>query len=337
MPSRSQTPILIALGIGLSCLFTAVAFVLLVSVVIDVALLGGAGEYRVDGSSVSAGEFLAVGGPLLVAFIGIGASVAWGLHRRRRWLRYFVLGFWALVAAPSLLSARSGSGGAQVAVVLSLLLAFAWWYFFRKPNVVAYFTEGRGSAEAPVGPRGRPVGVTLLAIALAWLSLAGLGNAALYLAGLPLAAAGPSLAAIAAVYAVTAALAAAGLWLLMGATGVPGVVGLRARLPGRPVRVLTGGDRARKGLGRRLQRGRDRAAPCTAPLRAGRHPAAASERRRRRGPLLSLRRPSGSWRTSSREERSPAARVPRRRSGAGGRGTLRGVSRACRPDHGRGR
>ena len=196
MSSSRQVPILIVLGIGFSWFFTGVAALMILFTMVDAAFLGGVGKYKAAGGVVSPEEFLLTGGPVLALVAALMGTIAWGLQRRCRWSRYLVLAYWLLLLPLSLAGATAGSEAAQGVVIILVFASFTWWYFFRKTSVLLYFGDIPQSASSVRASRVRPVGATLLSLALSGLSIAGFGNAAIYVCGvhsstmsLPLAAA----------------------------------------------------------------------------------------------------------------------------------------------------
>jgi hypothetical protein len=214
MPSSRHIPILILLGIGVSWFFTGAAALMILFTMVDAAFLGGVGHYETAGGVVSPGKFLLTGGPVLALGATLTATIAWGLHGRRRWSRYLVLAYWVLLAPFSLAGAKAVSEAAQGAVIIFLFAAFTWWYFFRKTSVLVYFGDVPQPASAAGASAVRSPGATLLALALSWLSIAGFGNAAIYVSGIHLSTMSPALAVAALFYGIAAAFAAFGLWFL---------------------------------------------------------------------------------------------------------------------------
>jgi hypothetical protein len=216
MPPTRKTPILIAFGIGFSWFGGAVAALSLLSTIVDEAFLGGVGRYHVHGAPVSATQFLIRSGPVLVGSIPLLVSIALGLYKRRRWSRYVVLAFWAFFGITQLADAAQHAEVEVVKVVpfVVFCLVFSWWYLFHEPNAIEYFNAPPISIEGQEGSHVRPIGVTLLAIALVWLSFGGFFNAGIFLAGKPMPNMSPALVVLETFYGIAAAFAAVDLWRL---------------------------------------------------------------------------------------------------------------------------
>jgi hypothetical protein len=203
--AERQTPLLIALGIGFSWLYVIAAVIIASVALADVLFLGGVGSYAVDGRPVPGSEFIQLAAPVVIGVCAVFGALALGLRRRRSWSRWAVLALWASIVGFGLAASEPRDRLRFAAVVLPFF-AFVLWYFLKKPSVVAYFADSPPAApSAPV----RPVGVTLLALGLGWLSLAGFANAAFRSAGDP---EGFPLVIGAGLYGISAAAAAVGLW-----------------------------------------------------------------------------------------------------------------------------
>ncbi|MGH7674589.1 MAG: hypothetical protein ACREMV_04890, partial [Gemmatimonadales bacterium] len=76
------------------------------------------------------------------AFMG---AIAFGFKARRPWARHVGMAHWAVVGFYGLGLGAAGqlSRGLTLRVVVQAVVfgAAAWWYFYRKPNVVAYFEQ----------------------------------------------------------------------------------------------------------------------------------------------------------------------------------------------------
>ncbi len=82
--------------------------------------------------------FVVVSGPLLVA-------IAYGFWKDRPWSRHAAVSFWVV---EGMFLMRSGGSGQDLTPTL-IAFAIAMWYFYVRPNVVAYY---RAIATKPGGP-----------------------------------------------------------------------------------------------------------------------------------------------------------------------------------------
>lgn len=113
--------------------------------------------YNIAGEQMSGAEFLVRAGWVFLLIGGLLVTIGVGLWRERAWARPLMMAYWPMSAV--LAYAPSWSGGS--ATDLSGLLAFtaiaaavAWWYLYRKDNVVAYFhVLARREALAPMSKR----------------------------------------------------------------------------------------------------------------------------------------------------------------------------------------
>ncbi len=100
-------------------------------------------EYSIGGRPVLREEWLALAGPLLAITAVLMAAIAIGIFRARPWSRHVVMLHWMVVCGYGLVHAALGTVEASLAIRAvvqgAVLGAFAAWYFYRKPNVVAYF------------------------------------------------------------------------------------------------------------------------------------------------------------------------------------------------------
>ncbi len=146
-------PPLMRVGGVLAAVFVAAAAALFVRAVL------GIGPHRIGGRPVTPEEWLRVAGPLLVAAAGLMGAIAYGFRTRKHWARHVVMAHWAVVGCYGLGLGAAGqlSRGLtiRVAVQATVFGAIAWWYFYRKPNVVAYFA---GLAAGRPGDRPESLG-----------------------------------------------------------------------------------------------------------------------------------------------------------------------------------
>ena len=138
---RIRMPLLVRLAAAFAGFWAACALLALL-MVIGIALFGG-GPFEFNGAPVSRGEFLrrlpplALGFGALVAYFG---AVALGVWRERTWVRPAVLIFWLAVSAVLVAQGIMGAIGLAEALVWpAVYLGFVGWYFYAKPNVVAYY------------------------------------------------------------------------------------------------------------------------------------------------------------------------------------------------------
>lgn len=121
----------------------AAAFVVLAAALFVRAMLGLGTTYRIGGRPVTPQEWLRLAGPLLVAAGALMGIIAYAFHTRRPWARHVVMAHWAVVGCYGLGLGLAGelSRGLTIRVVVQAVVfgAVAWWYFYRKPSVVAYF------------------------------------------------------------------------------------------------------------------------------------------------------------------------------------------------------
>jgi hypothetical protein len=101
------------------------------------------GEFSLDGQAVSGPEFLRVAGPTFVILGLLFIAIAWALWRNKSWARPLMMFYWLAISVLLLaLSWGTPEGVAQaLGTVASLapLAIVAWWYLYRKQNVVSYF------------------------------------------------------------------------------------------------------------------------------------------------------------------------------------------------------
>ena len=197
-----RRPLLIWIGI-VSAWFWSVllTWILLVDLVTRV-IPGGMQGFPSDGEAVSAGEFYTTVGPILVVQVFLSVGLALGLQRRHLWPRNVIVLFWGTLAG-ALLS-HSLLFGSLVAP----WLAFCVWYFFYKPNVLAYF--GLRAEEPEL--RRRPLVLALLLILSSLWFLRGIATIPYELADLFAGVGEPLTTLTGAVAVLAAGLCAAGLW-----------------------------------------------------------------------------------------------------------------------------
>ncbi len=115
----------------------------------------GIGPHRIGGRPVTPEEWLQLAGPLLVAAAGLMGAIAYGFRTRKHWARHVVMAHWAVVGCYGLGLGAAGqlSRGLTIRVVVQAIVfgAVAWWYFYRKPGVVAYFRTLGGGPGRTLG------------------------------------------------------------------------------------------------------------------------------------------------------------------------------------------
>jgi hypothetical protein len=78
------------------------------------------------------------------------AAVAFGIRKRRRWVRHLVMLLWATLALAAVASGLRGdipkSVMVRALVEPAVLTVLCGWYFYVKPNVVEYFRAIRPTA-----------------------------------------------------------------------------------------------------------------------------------------------------------------------------------------------
>jgi hypothetical protein len=120
---------------------------------IGLLALSGVGSYNISGRAVSQREFLIATGPFLLPSTIVLLLTCWGISKQRPWSRYTAASFWAVMIlgwalSPSIHAEPIGLISCQVLPLFIALLASVW-YFFAKPNVVAYYRHISKSAQLP--------------------------------------------------------------------------------------------------------------------------------------------------------------------------------------------
>jgi hypothetical protein len=133
------------------------AFAVLYCVGASVLLFGGLADalpYVIDGHDVTREQWLQGAAPLFAVTIILMVVIAYGLLGRRVWSRHVVMIHWAAILAyGGFLYLRESIAPALALRVMAQAAAlglFAAWYFYRKPNVVAYF-RSLGAADSAAG------------------------------------------------------------------------------------------------------------------------------------------------------------------------------------------
>lgn len=120
-------------------------FALMLSVVLIVAFaLTAAGllPYRIAGETVTREAWWRIS-PVLPVVSAMAAAVAFGIRRRFRWVRQLVILLWVTLALAAVVSYWRGDLPRPVLVRAliepAVLTVLCGWYFWVKPNIVAYF------------------------------------------------------------------------------------------------------------------------------------------------------------------------------------------------------
>jgi hypothetical protein len=107
-------------------------------------LLTAAGllPYTIAGQTVSREAWWRIS-PILPVVSAFAAATAYGIRKRRPWVRRLVLILWATLAAAALVSGLRGDIPRFVVlralIEPAVLTVLCGWYFYFKPNVVDYF------------------------------------------------------------------------------------------------------------------------------------------------------------------------------------------------------
>jgi hypothetical protein len=98
--------------------------------------------YRIAGHTVTISAWWRIS-PILPVVSAIAAAIAFGIRRRKRWVRHFVMLLWLTLVLSALASYARGDipGFVMVRALIepAVLAALCGWYFYAKPNVVEYF------------------------------------------------------------------------------------------------------------------------------------------------------------------------------------------------------
>jgi len=87
-------------------------------------------------------EFLVRAGWVFFLIGGLLAAIGLGLWRERAWTRPLMMAYWPLSAVLTYAPAWSGGRATDLSGLLvfnAIVAALAWWYLYRKNNVVAYY------------------------------------------------------------------------------------------------------------------------------------------------------------------------------------------------------
>jgi hypothetical protein len=114
--------------------------------------------YRIAGETVSRAAWWRIA-PVLPVVSALAAAAAFGIRRRRRWVRHLVILLWVTLAAAAVISGVRGDIPRSVVIRAliepALLTVLCGWYFYFKPNVVDYFRalKPRGAGATISGTR----------------------------------------------------------------------------------------------------------------------------------------------------------------------------------------
>ena len=114
-----------------------------------------AGDYSINGATVSGFEFLQRVGIYYLIIGGSSVAAAYAIWRERSWSRWAMVFFWLAQVAAAIGFGWADSGIAGVAAGLAgllLILVLVWWYLFDKENVVEYY-RGLAKLEAAAEAR----------------------------------------------------------------------------------------------------------------------------------------------------------------------------------------
>lgn len=135
--AAAAKPLLLLIGQVISGVMGVTFLALLLFAPFDI------GEFTYNDQAVSGPEFLRLAGPLFVIVGVLFAAIGWGLWRNKPWARPLIMLHWlALIALVVAVSWSMPEGRTQALNTLPTLVplaVFAWWYLYRKKNVVAYF------------------------------------------------------------------------------------------------------------------------------------------------------------------------------------------------------
>ncbi len=105
----------------------------------------GVGTFRIGDRAAMPQEWLRVAAPLFFATGCLMASVAYGFRTAKPWSRRVVMVLWAVVAGYGLAAGLLGIVPRAImwrAVIEAAIFGgICAWYFYVKPNVVAYFRQ----------------------------------------------------------------------------------------------------------------------------------------------------------------------------------------------------
>ena len=135
--ANAGKPLLLKVGQLMSVVLGVTLLAVLLGALIDV------GEFSLDGQPVSGPAFLRVAGPAFVIIGLLFIAIAWALWRNKSWARPLMMFYWlalsVVVVALSWGTPQGLTQGLGTVANLIPLAIVAWWYLYRKQNVVSYF------------------------------------------------------------------------------------------------------------------------------------------------------------------------------------------------------
>ena len=140
-------PAMIKLGALFSPLFAAAWLVLAAMAFAGISTGTAEAAISVENATVSHRDLIGLPFALLVGVTGVG------FWAERLWARYSAVGFWVLTVALGLGGLLAGTATVLGVVEVIAMTAVAWWYFFRKRAVVAYYRALKAAeSSAPATP-----------------------------------------------------------------------------------------------------------------------------------------------------------------------------------------
>jgi hypothetical protein len=132
-----KMPLLMRMGMYFSIFFAVGSSIVLL------LMLLGIGTWPIAGSNYDAAGALRLAGPMFAITGLLMAFIAVGFYRRKSWARILVLLFWSwvliYVGATAILGFISWKAALRPIIQSLLALPFSFWYFFRRPQIVAFF------------------------------------------------------------------------------------------------------------------------------------------------------------------------------------------------------
>ena len=117
----------------------------------------GRGSYFINNQPVSGPTFFREAWPSYLLAVGLHAVIAFGLWRERPWVRWLLLAYWPafgiLLAVFYLRHPEAVPDVVGTALFSVLASVVAWWYLYRRQNVVTYFRALEQRARGERGVR----------------------------------------------------------------------------------------------------------------------------------------------------------------------------------------
>ena len=97
--------------------------------------------YSINGRQVTRKEFLASVLPVLIPILLVGLGLAYAIWRERPWSRHLVMAVFLamIIAAPFVIQHRGRA--ISTMIIAAAWLGLAFWYFYLKRNVAAYYDD----------------------------------------------------------------------------------------------------------------------------------------------------------------------------------------------------